>query len=167
MPTKLKDDEEKGFRSWYQAIAQQNGLPLDPDEALDDKGGSASVDHRKFFRRIMDDPDFAEGVENLISHSQYNLDTGKFYKHKDGGISTIYTTSGSDDKGVEHIVPTVWNAQILEGPSIFSTAKASGKKWPTASSPEEADEIADWVHKLVMKQKPRTPVGQRALKLGL
>ena len=178
MPTKLTDEEETGFRSWYSAKAMQNHMAEDPDEVVSDNGKDTTIDHRKFFKRIMNDPDFSEGVDNLIAHSQMNLDTGNAYMHKNpdgsrGGVSTIYTTSTADEKGVEHIFPTVWGGKIPEDDTDFTfqdaagQAKHSKKKWPTASSPEEADEIANWVHQLVMKQKPRTPVGERALRLGL
>jgi len=165
--TTLTPEEENGFRNWYKTIAKQNNLPEDPDEPLDDNGDKSAVDHRKFFKRLVEDKDFSEGVQNMINHSQYNLDTGKAYKHKDGGVSTIYSTSGSDENGVEHIVPTVWDGKILEGEDIFIQARGSKKKWPTASNPDEANETADWLHKLVMRQQPKTDVGKRALKLGI
>ena len=166
MATELTDEEEQGFRSWYSAISTDNDLPDDPDEPMDDNGEKVVPNHRKFFKRIMNEPDFAEGVQNMIKHSQRNLDTGHEV-FKDGGVSTVYSTSMGDENGIEHIVPTVWRGEILEdGEEIMGNARSSGLKWPTASSHEEANETASWLHQLVMKQKPKTPVGERVLRLG-
>lgn len=93
-----------------------------------------------------------DGISSLLAHSQKTLDEGL---SKDN--MTIYTMGVQDERlnnGRQTTIPSFWDGKVVDRETSIKNALASGRKWPSADSVEEAQFIDDYAHVAIRKQRP-------------
>jgi len=93
-----------------------------------------------------------KGIESLLAHSQETLDTGSSQDNM-----TVFTIGVQDERlnnGRETTIPSFWNGKPRDRETSIRNALASGRKWPSGDSVEEADFIDKYAHVAIEKQRP-------------
>jgi hypothetical protein len=92
-------------------------------------------------------------MDPITEHHYLNIANGKSVENEDGSLSTVKTIIVEID-GVETLIPTVWDGQIVEDVEMaVRFAKESGVKWPSAEGPDAVEKLQaldDKIHKNMM-----------------
>jgi len=112
-------------------------------------GGLAeALQEHEFFLTTLREKD---GIESLLAHSQDIVDRGL---SKDN--HTVFTIGVQDERlnnSRETIIPSFWDGQVEDRETSIKNALASGRKWPSASSVKEANDIDKYAHVAIVKQE--------------
>jgi hypothetical protein len=71
-------------------------------------------------------------MDAITEHHYHNIANGKAVENEDGKLSTVKTIIVEID-GVETLIPTVWDGEIVDDETAIKFAKNSGIDWPTRS----------------------------------
>jgi len=75
-------------------------------------------------------------MDPITKHHYENIANGTAVQNDDGSLSTVKTIIVEID-GMEVLIPTVWNGEIVDDATAIENAKSSGISWPSDEASEE------------------------------
>jgi hypothetical protein len=88
-------------------------------------------------------------VDAITKHHYQNIAQGKTKELDDGNLATVRTIIVEID-GVETLIPTVWEGEIVSNKEAIRLAKESGVDWPTRTGENAVQELQEFdteIHK--------------------
>tara|TARA_R110002167_G_scaffold105343_2_gene270979 strand:- start:453 stop:1685 length:1233 start_codon:yes stop_codon:yes gene_type:complete len=79
-------------------------------------------------------------MDAITQHHFHNIAYGKAKRLDNGDLATVNTRIVEID-GVETLIPTVWDGEIVEDATAIKFAKESGVEWPTRTGPNAVEEL--------------------------
>ena len=79
-------------------------------------------------------------MDAITQHHFHNIAYGKAKRMDNGDLATVSTRIVQID-GVETLIPTVWDGEIVDDETAIKFAKDSGVEWPTRTGPNAVAEL--------------------------
>jgi len=79
-------------------------------------------------------------MDAITQHHFHNIAYGKAKRLDNGDLATVNTIIKEID-GVETLIPTVWDGQIVDEETAVNFAIQSGVEWPTRTGPNAVEEL--------------------------
>lgn len=79
-------------------------------------------------------------MDAITEHHYVNIANGKAVKNDDGSLSTVKTRIVEID-GVETLIPTVWDGEIVDDATAINFSINSGVEWPTRTGDSAVEEL--------------------------
>ncbi len=86
-------------------------------------------------------------MDAITRHHLLNIANDTFVENDDGSISTVNTIITGID-GVDTLIPTVWDGQIVDDETAVTNALSSGMNWPQGSV-EQLQEFDRDIHQMM------------------
>ena len=81
-------------------------------------------------------------MDAITEHHYHNIATGKSKRMENGDLATVHTIIVEID-GVETLIPTVWDGEIVNEKTAVEFAKKSGLSWPTRTGENAIEELKE------------------------
>jgi len=82
-------------------------------------------------------------MDAITEHHYKNIADGKSVENEDGTVSTVRTIIVEID-GVETLIPTVWDGQVVDQDTAVKFAKDSGVEWPRRTGETAVQELEEF-----------------------
>ena len=79
-------------------------------------------------------------MDAITQHHYHNIAYGKSVENDDGTLTTVDTIIVGID-GVETLIPTVWDGEIVDDKTAIEFAIKSGVEWPTRTGEDAVEEL--------------------------
>tara|TARA_R110000823_G_scaffold57891_1_gene139779 strand:- start:583 stop:1767 length:1185 start_codon:yes stop_codon:yes gene_type:complete len=79
-------------------------------------------------------------MDAITQHHYHNIAYGKSVENDDGTLTTVDTIIVGID-GVETLIPTVWDGEIVDDETAIKFAIKSGVEWPTRTGEDAVEEL--------------------------
>ena len=100
-------------------------------------------------------------MDAITQHHFHNIAYGKSKRLDNGDLATVNTRIVEID-GVETLIPTVWDGEIVEDATAIKFAKESGVEWPTRTGPTAVEELEAFdrdIHKAFTERPKKRRLG--------
>ena len=82
-------------------------------------------------------------MDAITEHHFKNIAGGKSVENEDGTLSTVRTIIVEID-GVETLIPTVWDGEVVDDETAIKFAKSSGVEWPSRTGDNAVTELEEF-----------------------
>ena len=97
-------------------------------------------------------------MDAITRHHLLNIANDTFVENDDGSISTVNTIITGID-GVDTLIPTVWDGQIVDDETAVTNALSSGMNWPQGSV-EQLQEFDRDIHQMMSDRTTQEEASQ-------
>jgi spore germination cell wall hydrolase CwlJ-like protein len=94
-------------------------------------------------------------MDAITKHHYHNIAHGKAKALENGDLATVHTAIVNID-GVETLIPTVWDGEIVDVQTAIKFAVDSGIAWPTRTGPEAVAELEKFDAQIHQNMKDTT-----------